>query len=462
MAMRARGKRIALSLALTALPFAAHAIDVIDVWHGALAHDPEFAAARAAHEAGIAQRTQAGALWRPTVVLEGGAGRAEADTAVRGARFAAPGFGQTTGVAFDTSVNNGTSTRYGLVLRQPLLDRERDVQSRQLEAASDAAELQWLQDRQALMQRSVKVYFDTVLAAEQLYLIERQQTAVNRTLTEAQDRFRLGDRPVTDVHEATARAAALQAQRLAAQTELETRQVALADLSGLQTAGQALPRPAAAAPAEALAGVNAWLDFAAEGNLRMRLAQVQLQRAEQEARRTSAALQPTLEVVAQVGRDRLSGNGDFGSASNTANNRSIGVQLSVPLYTGGLRSARQTEAAALVDKARAELELARQEAAQRTRSAWLELAAGSSRIAALQAAADASRARLDATHVGVQAGDRTTLDLLNAENDAAAADFALLQARTQLLTIRLSLAALAGQLDEGRLSQVNALLQPPR
>jgi len=69
--------------------------------------------------------------------------------------------------------------------------------------------------------------------------------------------------------------------------------------------------------------------------------------------------------------------------------------------------------------------------------------------------------RLDATRLGRQVGDRTTLDLLNAENDAASAELTLWQARIDLLMNRLRLAALAGRLDETSLQSVNASLQAP-
>ncbi|MEO8309612.1 MAG: TolC family outer membrane protein [Caldimonas sp.] len=451
-----------MTLAIAAaLASPAHALDLVDVWRAAATHDADFAAARAAHAAGIARRTQAGTLWRPGLTLEAGAGLATNDTAARGAQFSAPGFGQTAGVAFDTSINNGTSSRIVLALRQPLLSREREVQQRQLELAAEIAEVQWQDAQQALMRRAAERYFDTVLADEQLRVLERQQAAVDRARTEAQDRFRIGDRPVTDIHEASARAAGLTAQRLAAQTELALKRAALADLSGLavEAARMPLPRPArsSATPSGPL---ESWLDEAARGNPGLRLAELQVRSAEQDARKTSAALSPTVDVVAQIGRERLSGNGDFGHASNTASNRAIGVQMSVPLYTGGLRSARQTEALALIDKAGAELESMRRQAALQTRGAWLELSVGLGRSEALEAALTASRARLDATRVGLRAGDRTTLDLLNAENDAAAAELALMQARAHLLLDELRLAALAGRLDEARLQHVNAALQP--
>jgi outer membrane protein len=88
------------------------------------------------------------------------------------------------------------------------------------------------------------------------------------------------------------------------------------------------------------------------------------------------------------------------------------------------------------------------------------LQSGQARLLALEEALLAQQARLDATRLGRQLGDRTTLDLLNAENDASAAELALLQARIDTLQNRLQLDALVGQLDAQRLQAVNNALQP--
>ena len=180
---------------------------------------------------------------------------------------------------------------------------------------------------------------------------------------------------------------------------------------------------------------------------------------EAQARVTADALAPTVDLVARLSQERLSGDGRYGSASTSATNHAIGVQLSVPLYTGGMRSAQQTEAQALIGKASAERDKARQQIGQQAQAAWLDLAVGGNQIAALAAALEASRARLDATRTGLRAGDRTTLDLLNAENDAGNAELALREARARLLLRRLRLAALAGELDEMALRQTAARFQ---
>lgn len=456
--MRRAGACIVLALGATLAP-AAWALDLVQAWQGAEQHAPDAAAARAAREAGAARGTQAQALWRPNVMLEGGASYASHESATRGAQFSAPGFGQSTGVSFDTSVTGGTATRYAVALRQPVYSRERSARSRQLQIAAEAAGFEWTQSRQDLMLRTADAYFDTALAHERLRLVARQQDAVDRALTEARDRFRIGDRPVIDVHEATARAAALQSERLAAETRLQLSRTALTDLTGLPTGNAPLPLPGEVR-IDDVGALPDWLSRADRHNPGLRLAASQVQAAQAQARGSRQAASPTVDVVAQLGRERLSGDGDYGSASNTNRNAAIGVQVALPLYTGGLRSAQHTEHLALVDQAQADLDRARQQVAQQTRTAWLDLAVGQSQTAALAAALEASRARLDATRVGLQAGDRTTLDLLNAENDAAAAELALLDARIRLVTRRLRLAAMAGELDEASLQRANAHLQP--
>jgi outer membrane protein len=439
----------------------AQALDLVQAWQGARQHAPDAAAAHAARAAGAARGEQARALWRPSVVAEGGVSYAGAETAVRGARFSAPGFGQSDGVAFDTSVTGGTASRVALSLRQPMYGRERSARSEALQIAAQAAEFEWRQAQQALMLATAEAYFDAALAAERLRLLQRQQQAVERTAVEAQDRFRLGDRPVTDVHEAGARAAALRSQRLTSETHVQLARQVLADLTGLPLDEAPLPLPGELRFDDP-STLPDWLARARAGNPGLQLAETQVQAADAQARASGDAFSPTVDVVAQLARDRLSGSGDFGQASSSGRNAAIGLQVAVPLYTGGLRGAQNAEGRALADKARAELERARLQVAQQTRAAWLDLAVGRSQDAALSAALQASRARLDATRVGLLAGDRTTLDLLNAENDAAAAELALLESRARLLNRRLRLAALAGELDEPALQQANAQLQAPR
>lgn len=448
------------ALALASMTAPAVATDLIDAWRAAQQHDLDFAISRAAQQSGEARRSQAGALWRPNVMLSGTAGVAGSDTAVSGAQFSAPGLGTSDGVAFNTSVNRGTLGRWALSASLPLVSRERDAQGKQLVLSADVADLEWQEAQQTLMLTTVQRYFDVVLAADALRVLRQQQVAVDSALNETKDRFRLGDVPVTDTHEATARAEVITAQGLALETDLQLKQAAFTDATGLQPNAVQWMTPGADSTPASTQALAFWVSESGARNfmLHMQLAAVEV--AKQEAAKSSGTLSPSLDLVAQVGRERLSGSGDYGNAANSSGNRMIGLQVSVPLYTGGMRGAREQEALRGIDKARAQADRTRQQVVQQTRTAWLGLTVGTGRIAALSQALVSTRSRLDATRLGRQVGDRTTLDLLNAENDAASAELTLMQARVEFLMNRLRLAAAAGLLDEAWLQSVNASLQP--
>lgn len=452
----ARGMLSACLLAAFAAPHAG-ATTLLQAWQAAQQHDAEFAAARAEHEAGKSLRAQGKSLWRPSVMLSATGGKMTSENSMSGAQFSAPGFGQSTGVDFSTSVESGTLGRYTLSARQPLYNRTLLAQSRQLALGADIAATQWDVARHDLMLRVAARYFDVVVASETVRLLRLQLDSVARSHVEAKDRFDIGDAPVIDVHEAAARQAAVEAQLMAAETDLEVKGVAFTDLTGIAPDGV---RPLAAGGHGAqLAPLEAWLADVARNNPRILIQEQNRAVAREEAARHSALASPSLELVAQVGRDRLRGSGAFGDAENDAENRMIGIQLNVPLYTGGYRSAKRDETLRLLEKADAQSDLARRQTALQARGAWLGIKAGAGRVAALEAALKASLARLDATRTGRSVGDRTTLDLLNAESDATGAELALLQARVNLALDRLRLSALANRLDESALRDLDRQLR---
>ena len=438
------------------------AVDLLDAWQAAVQNDKEYAVGRAAQATAQPRRDQASSLWRPSIGLTASVGVASNDTESRGAQFSAPGFGQSSGVGFSTSVNNGSSGRWAIAATQPIYNPERRAQQRQLTLSADAADVEWQAAGQSLMLHTAERYFDVAMADEMVRVLRMQLDAVQAATTEAQDRFKLGSVPVTDSHEARARLAGVRALVLAAESELQIKRSLLADSTALPLSALAVHLPARPNPAvatDALARpLEAWLAEALDGNPLIRTQLLAVEVARQEAFKYSRASFATVELVAQAGRDRLSGSGDFGSASNTGGNRMIGIQLSVPLFTGGYRDAKGEEASRLADKAMAEVERTRQQVSQQVRSAWLGLSVGAQRVQSLDEALAVSTARRDATQLGREVGQRTTLDVLNAENDIAAAHLALTQGRVGLLLNRLRLAALVGRLDVATLRSVNGEL----
>lgn len=444
------------ALALTAT--VASATDLLQVWQAARQHDPQGAVSEASRAAGASRREQAAALWRPHLGLSASLGWASAQSQMNGAQFAMPGSAPVSGASFGTSVNGGTASRWALNAKHPLYNAERRAQSAQLGIAAQASEHEWQLAQQDWLLQTTQRYFDVVQAERHLALVQQQQQAVNKALNEAKDRFALGDAPVTDTHEAQARAQSLAAQAIAAGNELDMARQVLGDATGLPVQTLKLQSPGHDAVAKAPEPLADWLQRAEHNNPMLKLQQAQADAAQQDIEKHRAVASPTLDLVAQASRDRISGSGDFGSASNTQSQQMVGVMLNVPLYTGGWRSAKLQEATHLHAKERAELERTRLQVSQMTRAAWQAVQSGQARLEALDAGRTASQARLAATQLGRQVGDRTTLDLLNAQNDASAAELAWLQGRIETLMAQLRLHAMAGQLGASQLQAVNAAL----
>ena len=458
--LRLNLKRLSGALLAAALFVpSAQALDLLQTWEQARQHDPQMQVVQATRSSVQAYEAQAQSLWRPVVMGSATVGAMSSETRTTGAQFAV-GIQPPMPGSFATSASAALSTRWSLQAKQPLYSPERQAQQAQLQQASGVAE--WRADlaQQQFMLLTVQRYFNVLLAERQLQVLKSQHAAVQRSLTEAQDRFAIGDLPVTDTHEAAARASGLQAQWLAADSELQMARQVLAESTRLPAETLKPQAPKAAESAAASPPLDQLLAQVREANTGLRLKKAQWDVARHEVKKHQARGGITLDLVAQAGRDRLSGDGDFGPASNTQSQQMVGLSLNVPLYSGGYRSAKLQEAVSAQAQAEAEYELAVQQTQQQARSVWLALQTGPARLSALQAAWKASTARLDATRLGRQVGDRTTLDLLQAQNDAAQSELAWLRAQTELLQTRLQLDALTGSLSVQSLQGLNAQLAP--
>lgn len=453
-------RRLLCTVALLACAVGpAQAADLRDAWLAARQHHPGMAAATAERAAGEARRLQAERLWNPTVAAQAAAGVMGSRTSTQGAAFSMPGAAPVTGAGFETSVHSGPGTRWGIEARKPLYSPERSAQERQLRLSADLADLQAAVSQQQLMLQTAERYFAAVLAEQQHALLLRQQQATDQALQEARDRFTAGDMPITDVREAEARALAVTAQAQAADVALQIARRALAQATGWNPAdAPALQRPApvgatawAANAAPPLAPVAHWLDLAERENLQLRTQSQLVALAEQDVAKAAHTASAKVDLVGQAGADHLSGSGRWGSASNAARQFMVGLQIQVPLYTGGMQGAREQELLRLQDKAQAGLDSARLDVAQQVHATWLLLQAGVTRALALESAHKAAQARLEATQLGRQVGDRTTLALLQAQNDAMQAESSVLEHQAHMAQTRLQLMALVGRLDESAL-----------
>ncbi|HNK54310.1 MAG TPA: TolC family protein, partial [Ottowia sp.] len=225
--------RLVLVGAALGVPVGAWAQDLLTVWRAAAGHDQRLAVARAEHGASQTLRAQADALWRPQVGLNLGLGLGVQDTAMRGARFSAPGMGQVDEARFATSVTGGLATRVAVQAQQPLVNATRQAQQAQLRLGADMGDIAWRGAQADLMLRTTERYLALAVAQERVRVVERQWQAVSRSRAEAHDRYQLGASPITDTHEADAALAGVRAQQSAAELELSVQRDRLAGSTGL-------------------------------------------------------------------------------------------------------------------------------------------------------------------------------------------------------------------------------------
>ena len=448
-------KRLPLIAALTlvGLSSATHAADLISAWQAALTRDPEIAAARALHEQASFRQEQAKALWEPTVSAGGALGVGGADSRTQGAKA----MGQSD-VTFKTNVNAGALARASIGAQKAWISPEREAQSKQLELSVQIAQAQWQLAQQALIMRTAQRYFDVVGAELALNVLQRQQKAVQQAAAEIKKRQSVGDASVMDVQEANARASEIRAHVLTQENSLATKKLAYRQLVGLEATQLLTPANVNLTPSN-LADSNTWVQRAKQQAPSLLMMGLQQALQDQEAKRVKAGNAMTVDWVAQAQMDRLSGQGMHGSASQQMTQYMVGLQLNMPLSTGGIGEAREREALKQVEKLRYDQEAAELKIEQSVRDAWQNLSTAPARLQALAQSENANKARLSATRQAYRTGARTTNEWLGAEHDAAQSELAVMQLRIQTAMDQLRLSAASGELGETQLRQVNALLK---
>lgn len=445
----------ALAIAL-ALPICAQAGDGLSLTEAIVAaqtHDQEYLASQTLGESADALRAQASSLWRVQIVATGSVGKSNYQSKVAGAQFSQPSLGSYTGANFNTDINRGTATQWAVSAKQPLFNLARSAQSKQLKVAASMTDLQKTSAEQAMIVRISERYFDAQLAQQKLQLLSAQMVSTQKFAEEAQYRYDIGNRPITEVYEAQAQLARTQAEHYGEQSDLQLKLQRLQDAIG--HVPSALPNSIVLKePLPKLGELKLWLDKAQSQNIELKMQTLAVQNAQAKAEEYALGASATLDLVGQVGRQKLTGNGDYGNASNRENTSMVAVQLTVPLYTGGYNSAKYQQAQAELKKAQLDLASADERVAQQVNGAWLGAQTAQLQVLALTRALKASEAQLDATKTGQEVGHRTLLDVLNAQNQTTNTRIQLESAKQNYVLSRLRLGALVQDLDVGAIAQM--------
>ena len=442
---------IAGSIAAGGFVGGAHGADLMAVYRDAVAYDAQYAAARAALDAGREKLPQGRAGLLPTIGLSGSTVWNDTDAKLRDPRFASR----------ESQYNTNGWT---VSLTQPLFRWQNWVAYTQSELAVVQAEAQFHQAQQELIIRTVVAYFDILVAQEAVATTQAQKVAIAEQLESAKRNFEVGTATITDSQEAQSRFDLAVAQEIAAQNDLNVKRQVLRTVIGKEPEGLRNVKSVVQLKPPQPADIEKWAEMAESDSTPVQASQAQYEIAMREIERQRAGHYPTVDLVATRGSSSTTNTSVTGASvgsgvGSDTNTHTIGLQLSVPIFAGGATSSKTREAVALKEKAAADLDYARRTAALNARQGYLGVTAGLAQVKAFEAALTSSQLSVESNKLGYEVGVRINIDVLNAQSQLYETRQKLVRARMDTLISLLRLKAAAGSLGEDDVAALNALLE---
>ena len=439
-------RALCVAALLGALALPASAIDLSQAYRAALQEDATLRAARANAQAGREQLPQARAQLLPNAVLSVGRNRNDLTRT-------APNFlGQPSSLSEVYPSYSQT-----LQVRQP-------IYRKQLFAGYEQAKFA-VEDVNAVLDFeltnvAVKVggaYFEAMLAQDQLELFRAQIVTNTALLDAARKGFAAGSGTRTDIDEAQARLDLARAQALEAQQHVDfTRRqlqllinqpitsLAALDLGRLQLRS---PQPV---------NLEDWVRMAEDGSPEIQALRARREVARLAVDKARGMHHPTLDAVAQYTK---SASENVLSPSTEYKNFSLGLQLQLPLYSGGYVDSAVRQTLAEFDRAENQLEALRRDLGVRVHREFRGITEGIEKVHAFEQAVRSAEQMVNSSRKSYQAGVRTQLDILNAEQQRVQALRDLAQARYMVLNSQIRLQALIGGDMQAVIDQTNGFFR---
>ena len=426
----------ALALGLAFVSPAAQALDLLHAYEAALGNDPVFRAAVKENEAGQANRVIGRAAVMPRLGVN---------------------YNQFTnnsvvsGPAFTNGPNQNYSRAYpsdlvSIQVTQPLFNLGALAQMRQGMAQANMSEARFIYQTQDLLVRVLQAYSDVLYAEDNLSYLIAQRDAYKEQLKVNQRTYEKGEGTVTDALETRASYEMSEAQVIEAKDVLENNKRKLESLTGVQLHTAKEVRPLAqnfrVLPLNPKA-FELWKDQAMASNAELRASEHNVEVSRQEFEKQRAAHFP---VVAAVGGWSQQKSQSFTAINQNVTNSQVGVQVSMPLFSGGETTGRTSQARAGFEKAQAEQDQVRDRILTELRKQYDLVNSSIQRIDALNRAVDSASELTKAMRKSVQGGQRINLDVLVADKGLATARRDLAQAKYNYLLAFLRLKQQAGTL----------------
>ena len=365
-----------------------------------------------------------------------------------------------------TSTNNTariTTGSFGVAIQQSLFDGFQTLNNvRAAESQVRAANESLRNTEQNILFNAAAAYVDVLRDRQIAVLHGRNLEFLGEQVRAATSRFEVGEGTRTDVAQTQAQQAAAVAQLSAARA-----QVLASEAAYLQLVGDRPGRLDAASPvAKLLPGnIDAALATALAEHPAIKATLHLVDAASFQVKSAEGAMLPQLRAEAGVShsyRDTvvsgLPGVGAQGDGSSNA--ASIGLNLTIPIYQGGRSSAQVRQSKESLGQARIEVDVARDQVRAAVTSAWTQYVAAREVVAAGRELVSAAQLALNGVIEERNVGQRTTLDVLNAQADVIAAQINVASAERDVVAASYAILSAMGRLSPVRLGLNVAVYKP--
>jgi outer membrane protein len=452
----------AVALVLLAFSGAAEPKDLVGVFEDAVNNDPVIRQADANRLAAREARPQALATLLPQ--LNASAGVTGDHNSGTQPFFGTSPSGTPFVIAAPATADT-TTRQWGVNLRQNVFSWANWMTLKAAAKEVAQAEATYQAAEQQLILRVAQAYFNVLAAYDGLQANQASLQAISRQLDQANKRFEVGLIAITDVEDAKAARDTAAAAVIAAKRTLATSEDQLQEITGQKY--EALAKPGTEMPLKSPepADEGRWVDISLEQNLSLVSSRLAADIARDNVRVAIGGHLPTLDVVAgrsyqNQGVNELFAGEPFGY-DTYFNDRQLGLQFTLPLFSGGATQSKVRQSQYLWIAAKEAVVQSSRATERQARDAYLGVIAGIARVQALRQALESNRTALRATEAGYDVGTRTSVDVLNARRLLVQAETDYSGSRYDYIVSVLQLRLAAGNLDRSELTEINDWLSVP-
>ena len=427
--------------------------DLISLYEDALKNDSVLSSARFQNKAAQELVKQGKSLFLPSVTMN-----ASFDSQDKERKFLTSSL--PTNDLLSGKKADYESYDYGVTLKQPLFNYSAYAQYKKMLSQVSLADKQLIKTQQDLIYRISKAYFETLLAKDQVDLFQYQRASIQGQLSKAEAQFEAGLISVTDINEAKTKKALIEAQQISAIHKLRIKKREIQVITG-KLPGKLTPLNPIITFTEIDNLADDWIAIAQENNLDLRIKMDEIKIAEREVDSRRSDHYPTIDAIASRSRNWDKGGFPYGATANggmRSFSDTIGVEISIPIFSGGMTSSRVREAVLLKSKLEHDVEYLRRGIGLEVRNYYLSLQTNFSEIKAYEQAMNAATLQLESTKLGFEEGLRNSLEVLDAQQILFNAKLNILESRYNYVMNFINLKLSAGMLSFADLDEINQYL----